>query len=151
MRTNRVIAAAAASLIAATGLVACSSETDTASSSDGDTVTVKIGTTDADLKAWSVFADEAQKDAMRALVAPVEAIFLDAKFEAELVELDDDEEAREMLAELGIEESGLDQLARVKNIPEGGLIVAVDGPSGTGKSLNRCKPAVRGSWDWIQH
>ena len=61
MRTNRVIAAAAASLIAATGLVACSSETDTASSSDGDTVTVKIGTTDADLKAWSVFADEAQK------------------------------------------------------------------------------------------
>ena len=53
MRTNRVIAAAAASLIAATGLVACSSETDTASSSDGDTVTVKIGTTDADLKALS--------------------------------------------------------------------------------------------------
>ena len=30
--------------------------------------------------------------------------------------------------------SALDQLARVKNIPEGGLIVAVDGPSGTGKS-----------------
>ena len=61
MRTKHVIAAAAASLIATTGLVACSSETDTASSSDGDTVTVKIGTTDADLKAWSVFADEAQK------------------------------------------------------------------------------------------
>lgn len=30
--------------------------------------------------------------------------------------------------------SALDELARVKNIPEGGLIVAVDGPSGTGKS-----------------
>ena len=60
MRTNRVIAAAA-SLIAATGLVACSSETETTSSSNGDAVTVKIGTTDADQKAWSVFADEAQK------------------------------------------------------------------------------------------
>ncbi|MBA1834475.1 MetQ/NlpA family ABC transporter substrate-binding protein [Corynebacterium wankanglinii] len=61
MRTTRVIAAAAASLIAATGLVACSSETETTSSSNGDAVTVKIGTTDADQKAWSVFADEAQK------------------------------------------------------------------------------------------
>ncbi|MBA1836816.1 methionine ABC transporter substrate-binding protein [Corynebacterium sp. zg912] len=61
MRINRVIAAAAASLIAATGLVACSSETETTSSSNGDAVTVKIGTTDADQKAWSVFADEAQK------------------------------------------------------------------------------------------
>ena len=61
MRTTHVIAAAAASLIAATGLVACSSETETTSSSNGDAVTVKIGTTDADQKAWSVFADEAQK------------------------------------------------------------------------------------------
>ena len=51
MRTNRVIAAAAASLIAATGLVACSWGTATASSSNGDTVTVKIGTTDADQQA----------------------------------------------------------------------------------------------------
>ena len=61
MRTKRVIAAAAATLIAATGLVACSEETESTSTSDGDAVTVKIGTTDADLKAWSVFADEAQK------------------------------------------------------------------------------------------
>ena len=61
MRINRVIAAAAGSVIAATGLVACSSETESASTSNGDAVTVKIGTTDADLKAWSVFADEAQK------------------------------------------------------------------------------------------
>ena len=62
MRTKRVIAAAAASLIATTGLVACSSETDSsASNGDDDKVTVKIGTTDADQKAWSVFADEAQK------------------------------------------------------------------------------------------
>ena len=48
----------------------------------------------------------------RALVAPVEAIFLDAKFESELAELDE-EEAREMLESTGQEESGLDQLARV--------------------------------------
>ncbi|MDQ3415772.1 MAG: YchF family ATPase, partial [Actinomycetota bacterium] len=40
------------------------------------------------------------------LVAPAEAIFLDAKFEAELVELDDDEEARAMLADTGVDEPG---------------------------------------------
>ena len=57
--------------------------------------------------------DEALKDRMCELVAPAEAIFLDAKFEAELVELDDDEEAREMLAEMGVTEPGLETLARV--------------------------------------
>ncbi|WP_372733944.1 redox-regulated ATPase YchF [Nocardioides sp.] len=58
-------------------------------------------------------ADDELKDKMRALVAPAEAIFLDAKFESELVELGDDDEAREMLAEMGVEEPGLDVLARV--------------------------------------
>jgi ribosome-binding ATPase len=58
-------------------------------------------------------ADETLKQRMRDLVAPSEAIFLDAKFEAELVELDDEEEAREMLKEMGIDEPGLDVLARV--------------------------------------
>jgi len=58
-------------------------------------------------------ADEDLKQRMRELVAPSEAIFLDAKFEAELVELDDEDEAREMLAEMGVEEPGLDVLARV--------------------------------------
>ena len=58
-------------------------------------------------------ADEALKSELRELVAPAAAIFLDAKFEAELVELDDDEEAREMLADMGGEEPGLDVLARV--------------------------------------
>ncbi|MET7277067.1 redox-regulated ATPase YchF [Kribbella sp. NPDC005582] len=58
-------------------------------------------------------ADEPLKQQMRDLVAPAEAIFLDAKFEAELVELGDEDEAREMLAEMGIEEPGLDVLARV--------------------------------------
>lgn len=58
-------------------------------------------------------ADEDLKVRMREIVAPAEAIFLDAKFESELVELGDEEEAREMLAEMGIDEPGLDQLARV--------------------------------------
>ncbi len=58
-------------------------------------------------------ADDDLKAKMREIIAPAEAIFLDAKFESELVELDDDAEAHEMLAEMGITESGLDQLARV--------------------------------------
>ncbi|HLN75873.1 MAG TPA: redox-regulated ATPase YchF [Nocardioidaceae bacterium] len=57
--------------------------------------------------------DEGLKQKMRDLVAPSEAIFLDAKFEAELVELDDEDEAREMLHEMGVDEPGLDVLARV--------------------------------------
>lgn len=57
-------------------------------------------------------ADEDLKATMRELVAPAEAIFLDAKLESELVELDD-AEARELLAEVGIDEPGLDVLARV--------------------------------------
>ena len=56
--------------------------------------------------------DEDLKARMRALVAPSEAIFLDAKFESELVEMEEDE-AREFLAEMGVEEPGLDVLARV--------------------------------------
>jgi hypothetical protein len=56
--------------------------------------------------------DEAFKDEMRALVAPAEAIFLDAKIESELVELSADE-ALELLQSMGQEESGLDQLAHV--------------------------------------
>ncbi|HET6651669.1 MAG TPA: redox-regulated ATPase YchF, partial [Nocardioides sp.] len=57
--------------------------------------------------------DEGLKQKMRDLVAPSEAIFLDAKFEAELVELGDDDEARAMLEEMGVDEPGLDVLARV--------------------------------------
>ena len=58
-------------------------------------------------------ADEPLKARMRELVAPAEAIFLDAKLEAELVELDDEEEAHALLAELGVAEPGLEVLARV--------------------------------------
>ena len=57
-------------------------------------------------------ADEAMQAKMRDLVAPAEAIFLDAKFEAELIELDP-EEAAEMLESTGQDEPGLDKLARV--------------------------------------
>ena len=46
------------------------------------------------------------------LVAPAEAIFLDAKTEAELAELDD-AEALELLKSIGLEEPGLSTLARV--------------------------------------
>ena len=53
-----------------------------------------------------------KQEELRALVAPADAIFLDAKLESDLVELSE-EEAREMLEMNGQEESGLDQLARV--------------------------------------
>ncbi|MVA76282.1 redox-regulated ATPase YchF [Auraticoccus sp. F435] len=49
---------------------------------------------------------------MRDLVAPAEAIFLDAKIESELSQMEP-EEAAEFLADMGIEEPGLDHLARV--------------------------------------
>ncbi|MCR6711678.1 MAG: redox-regulated ATPase YchF [Demequina sp.] len=56
--------------------------------------------------------DDARKAELAAQVAPAPAIFLDAKFESELVDLTEDE-AREMLEANGQSESGLDQLARV--------------------------------------
>ena len=57
-------------------------------------------------------ADEAFQTRMSKLVAPAEAIFLDAGFEAELAEMEP-EDAEEFLADAGIEEPGLDKLARV--------------------------------------
>ncbi|MGP3925971.1 redox-regulated ATPase YchF [Streptomyces sp. 8N616] len=56
--------------------------------------------------------DEAFKEEQRALVAPAEAIFLNAKIESELIELDDDE-ALELLQAMGQDEPGLATLARV--------------------------------------
>jgi ribosome-binding ATPase len=49
---------------------------------------------------------------LRAMVAPAEAILMDAKIESELAELPADE-AAELLAGIGQDEPGLDQLARV--------------------------------------
>jgi ribosome-binding ATPase len=56
-------------------------------------------------------ADKALRDRLAALVAPAESVFLDAKTEAELAELPEDE-AAELLAGLGLGEPGLAQLAR---------------------------------------
>ncbi|RKW71535.1 redox-regulated ATPase YchF [Galactobacter caseinivorans] len=56
-------------------------------------------------------ADEALKTRLTESVAPATAVFLDAQFEAELVELDEDE-AEEMLHEAGYEKSGLEKLAK---------------------------------------
>jgi GTP-binding protein YchF len=60
----------------------------------------------------SILTDPAKKKALADLVAPAEAVFLDAKVESELIDLDHDE-AAELLASLGQDESGLDQLARI--------------------------------------
>jgi GTP-binding protein YchF len=59
----------------------------------------------------SDLADDDLKKRLSSLVAPAEAIFLDAKTEADLTELPDDE-AAELLAEAGLGEPGLAQLAR---------------------------------------
>ncbi|HEU5006145.1 MAG TPA: redox-regulated ATPase YchF [Jatrophihabitantaceae bacterium] len=57
-------------------------------------------------------ANEAFTAELCALVAPAEAIFLDAKTESELIELEHDE-ALELLQSMGQNEPGIDQLARV--------------------------------------
>jgi GTP-binding protein YchF len=57
-------------------------------------------------------ADPTVLDEMRAVVAPAEAIFLDAKIESELIDLPEDE-ARELLESIGQPEPGLRQLIRV--------------------------------------
>ena len=56
--------------------------------------------------------DAELKVKLQALVAPAEAIFLDAKTEAELAELSD-EDALELLQSIGLKEPGLATLARV--------------------------------------
>jgi hypothetical protein len=56
-------------------------------------------------------ADDELRKRLADLVAPAESVFLDAKTEAELAELEPDE-AAELLAELGLGEPGLAQLAR---------------------------------------
>jgi GTP-binding protein YchF len=59
-----------------------------------------------------ILTSPAKRAELAALVAPAEAVFLDAKVESELIDLDP-EEANELLQSLGQEESGLDQLARI--------------------------------------
>ena len=59
----------------------------------------------------SVLTDPARLAELRDLVAPADAVFLDAKIEAELQELDE-ESAAELLESIGQTERGLDALAR---------------------------------------
>ncbi len=59
----------------------------------------------------AVLTDAARVASLRELVAPADAVFLDAKIEAELQELDD-ESAAELLESIGQTERGLDALAR---------------------------------------
>ncbi|MCP2253119.1 hypothetical protein LY13_001867 [Prauserella aidingensis] len=59
-----------------------------------------------------ILADEAKRAELAELVAPADAVFLDAKVEAELLELDDEEAVQELLESVGQEEPGLNALAR---------------------------------------
>ena len=59
-----------------------------------------------------ILTDSVKMQELADLVKPAEAVFLDAKVESELIDLDK-EEAAELLASLGQNESGLDQLARI--------------------------------------
>ncbi len=59
----------------------------------------------------SVLTDAARVAELREMVAPADAVFLDAKIEAELQELDE-ESAAELLESIGQTERGLDALAR---------------------------------------
>jgi ribosome-binding ATPase len=59
----------------------------------------------------AVLTDAERTASLREMVAPADAVFLDAKIEAELQELDD-ESAAELLESIGQTERGLDALAR---------------------------------------
>jgi ribosome-binding ATPase len=59
----------------------------------------------------AVLTDAERIASLREMVAPADAVFLDAKIEAELQELDD-ESAAELLESIGQTERGLDALAR---------------------------------------
>jgi GTP-binding protein YchF len=56
--------------------------------------------------------DQTVREGLSQLVAPADAVFLNAKLEMELTELEP-EDAAELLESVGVTESGLDQLARV--------------------------------------
>ncbi|MDN3494627.1 redox-regulated ATPase YchF [Planococcus sp. APC 4015] len=60
----------------------------------------------------AVLTDAAALASLAELVAPAQAVFLDAKIESELIDLDP-ADAAELLASTGQEESGLTQLARI--------------------------------------
>ena len=59
----------------------------------------------------AVLGSKEKQDELRAAVAPADCVFLDAKVEAELLELEEDE-AMELLESIGQQEPGLKALAR---------------------------------------
>ena len=72
---------------------------------------VYVFNVDTELVGDAELADVALRDQLAKLVTPAESVFLDAKTESELVDLTE-QEAAELLAELGLGEPGLAQLAR---------------------------------------
>ncbi len=103
-------AAAARVLNEGTTLFAAGSQVDTAQLRELNLLTTKpfLYVFNCD---ESVLGDQARLAELRQMVAPADAVFLDAKIEAELLELDDDS-AAELLASIGQQERGLDALAR---------------------------------------
>jgi ribosome-binding ATPase len=106
---HEAAAAAQQVLNAGTTLFAAGAKVDTALLRELNLLTIKpfLYVFNAD---ESVLGDEARIAELRALVAPADAVFLDAKIEAELQELDD-ESAAELLESIGQHERGLDALA----------------------------------------
>jgi GTP-binding protein YchF len=73
--------------------------------------------------------DEALRAELAQLVAPAEAVFLDAQVESELIEMAEDE-ALELLQSMGQSESGLHQLARIGFATLGLQTYLTAGPEG---------------------
>ncbi|MDO5031229.1 MetQ/NlpA family ABC transporter substrate-binding protein [Corynebacterium sp.] len=61
MSIRRIVAAASAAAIAATGLAACSSDSEDSAKEITKESTIRIGTTDANMEEWSVFQDLAKE------------------------------------------------------------------------------------------
>ena len=75
MNFRRILAGAAAATIASVGLVACGSDSESDTSAEGTTAaaageTVRIGTTDANLKEWDVFADLVEEEGIDIEIVP---------------------------------------------------------------------------------
>lgn len=62
MQIRRVLAASAATALAATGLVACSNDEEATTEGASEDSTIVIGTTDANMEEWSVFQDLAEEN-----------------------------------------------------------------------------------------
>ena len=86
-----------------------------------------------------VLTDDARRKELAELVAPAEAVFLDAKVEQELLEIDD-ESAMELLESIGQPEPGLDALARAGFRTLGLQTYLTAGPRSRGPGRSRSAP-----------